>query len=170
MTLFAPEIVKILATEEYYEAIYIMPPIAAGVFFTSFANLYSNIAVYYKRSKYVMYPAIIAAGLNLFLNYIFIRLFGYMAAAYTTLFSYIVLAFLQAMWTNRGCRENKNDINMIFDNKKMMLLAIITAVITLLTIPLYSNSIVRYIILIIGIIIAFLTFRYLVKNDLLKKR
>lgn len=170
LTLFAPEIVKILATEEYYEAIYLMPPIAAGVFFTSFANLYSNIAVYYKRSKYVMYPAIIAAGLNLFLNYIFIRLFGYMAAAYTTLFSYIVLAFLQAMWTNRVCRENKNDINIIFDNKKMMLLAIITAVITLLTIPLYSNSIVRYIILIIGIIIAFLTFRYLVKNDLLKKR
>lgn len=32
LTYLAPEIVRILATEEYYEAIYIMPPIAAGVF------------------------------------------------------------------------------------------------------------------------------------------
>ena len=38
LVLIAPEIVKILATEEYYEAIYIMPPIAAGVFFTSISN------------------------------------------------------------------------------------------------------------------------------------
>lgn len=32
LTYLAPEIVRILAPEEYYEAIYIMPPIAAGVF------------------------------------------------------------------------------------------------------------------------------------------
>ena len=40
LTFLAPEIVKILATKEYYEAIYIMPPIAAGVFLTSVSNMY----------------------------------------------------------------------------------------------------------------------------------
>ena len=97
MTYMAPEIVKRYATEEYYEAIYIMPPIAAGVFFTAFANIYSDIAVYYKKTKYVMYPAIIAAVANLVLNYIFIGTFGYMAAAYTTLVSYILMALCQGL-------------------------------------------------------------------------
>lgn len=153
MTFFAPEIVKILATKEYYDAIYIMPSIAAGVFFTSYANLYSNIAVYYKKTKYVMYPAIIAAGINLILNYIFIKMFGYMAAAYTTLFSYIVLAFLQAIWSKKVCIENDNDINSIYDNKKLFILAILTTLISLCAIPLYSNIYLRYLCIVIGLVV-----------------
>lgn len=153
MTFFAPEIVKILATKEYYDAIYIMPSIAAGVFFTSYANLYSNIAVYYKKTKYVMYPAIIAAGINLILNYIFIKMFGYMAAAYTTLFSYIVLAFLQAIWSKKVCIENDNDINSIYDNKKLFILAILTTLISLCAIVLYSNIYLRYLCIVIGLVV-----------------
>lgn len=153
MTFFAPEIVKILATKEYYDAIYIMPSIAAGVFFTSYANLYSNIAVYYKKTKYVMYPAIIAAGINLILNYIFIKMFGYMAAAYTTLFSYIILAFLQAIWSKKVCIENDNDINSIYDNKKLFILAILTTLISLCAIPLYSNIYLRYLCIVIGLVV-----------------
>lgn len=148
LTYFAPEIMRILATEEYYGAIYIMPPIAAGVFFTSYANLYSNIAVYYKRTKYVMYPSIVAAGVNLILNYIFIKIFGYMAAAYTTLFSYIILAILQAMWSKKVCKDNNNPIENIFDNKKMLLLAFITTTASMFGILLYSNSVIRYIVIV----------------------
>ena len=48
LTMMAPEIVRILATNEYYEAIYIMPPIAAGVFLTSVSNMYSNVLIYLK--------------------------------------------------------------------------------------------------------------------------
>lgn len=149
----APEIVKILATEEYYEAIYIMPPIAAGVFYTSLANLYSNIAVYYKKTKYVMYPAVVAAILNLILNYIFIQFFGYMAAAYTTLVSYIILAFLQVMWGKKICKDNNNDINKIYDNKKLATISIITTLCSLFGILLYSNTVIRYLVIIIGFIL-----------------
>lgn len=170
LTFFAPEIVSILATEEYLEAIYIMPAIAAGVFFTSYANLYSNIAVYYKKTKYVMYPAIIAAGINLILNYIFIRLFGYMAAAYTTLFSYIVLASLQAMWSKKVCKENNNVISNIYDNKKLFILAIVTTVISLFTIPLYSNTIIRYLFIVTGIIVAVIIINKISKSEMIKNK
>ena len=54
LTFLAPEIVRIMATDEYYEAIYIMPPISAAIFFISVADLYSNILIYYKKTKYVM--------------------------------------------------------------------------------------------------------------------
>lgn len=120
MTYMAPEIVRILATEEYYEAIYIMPPIAAGVFFTAFANIYSDTAVYYKKTKYVMYPAIVAAVMNLILNYIFIGMFGYMAAAYTTLFSYIVMALCQGLWARKLCKENGVVGNSVFEDCKLV--------------------------------------------------
>ena len=169
LTFFAPEIVKILATKEYYEAIYIMPSIAAGVFFTSYANLYSNIAVYYKESKYVMYPAIVAAILNLVLNFVFIKMFGYMAAAYTTLFSYIILAILQVIWSAKVCKENNNDINNIYDNRRMLLLAIVTTVVSLMAIPLYSNTFVRYLFIAIGIVVASIIVRRLLKSEMLNK-
>ena len=55
LTFLAPEIVRILATKEYYEAIYIMPPIAAGVFLTSVSNMYSNLLIYHKKTNYIMY-------------------------------------------------------------------------------------------------------------------
>lgn len=144
LTCFAPEIVRILATEEYYEAIYIMPPIAAGVFFTSYANLYSNIAIYYKKTKYVMYPAIVAACINLGLNYICIKAFGYMAAAYTTLVSYIVLVALQVFWSKKVCDENNNPISSVFDSRFMFMLAVITTIASFFGLLLYSNTIIRY--------------------------
>lgn len=169
LTYFAPEIVRILATEEYFEAIYIMPPIATGVFFTSYANLYSNVAVYYKRTKYVMYPAIIAACMNLLLNYIFINMFGYMAAAYTTMLSYIVLAALQGMWSKKVCEENENPISGIFDNKFMLLLAVIISIVSLLAIPLYSNTIARYSIIILGIIIVLLVSKKVLNSGVIRK-
>ena len=156
MTFLAPEIVKILATREYYEAIYIMPPIAAGVFFTSFANLYSDIAVYYKKTKYVMYPAIIAAVSNLVLNYIFINLYGYMAAAYTTLFSYILFALFQGIWARKICKEHGIKTGTIYNDKFMIMLAIITTAISLIGILFYRHTFLRYCaIVILGVIIVF---------------
>lgn len=155
LTYLAPEIVKILATKEYYEAIYIMPPIAAGIFFTSYANLYSNIAVYYKQTKYVMYPTIIAAIINILLNYYCIKAYGYKAAAYTTLVSYIVLATLQTFWSAKVCEKNNNPINDIFDNKRLFLLAVVTTLATLLGIPLYSNTITRYVAIAISVVFIF---------------
>ena len=149
LTYLAPEIVRILAPEEYYEAIYIMPPIAAGVFFTAFANFYSDIAVYYKRTQYVMYPALIAALVNLVLNYIFIKSYGYMAAAYTTLFSYILMAILQGFWARKLCKANGIKDSSVFEDKKLILLACITTILCLLGIILYSFYIIRYLIIVL---------------------
>lgn len=170
LTYFAPEIVQILATEEYYEAIYIMPPIAVGVFFTSYANLYSNIAVYYKKTKFVMYPAIVAACVNLGLNYVCIKAFGYMAAAYTTLVSYIVLALLQVLWSKKVCEKNNNPIGGIFDNKMMFILAIVTIIASLISILLYSNTMLRYIVIAAGVGVVCCLAKKILNSGLLKKR
>ena len=168
MTFLAPEIVRILATEEYYEAIYIMPPIAAGVFFTSFANLYSDIAVYYKKTKYVMYPAIIAAVSNLILNYIFIKIYGYMAAAYTTLFSYILFALFQGVWAKKICKEYGIESGTIYNDRYMIALAVITTLISLSGILFYDNTILRYGVVILLAVVCAVIGKKVIKNKRVK--
>ena len=142
-TYLAPEIVAILATEEYYEAIYIMPPIAAGVFLTCLTNLYSDIPVYFKKTKYVMYPAAVAAVLNLILNYIFIGIYGYMAAAYTTMASYVVWVILQVFWANL-IEKQQGITDGVFNNKNFLAISILTMALCMVGIPLYKFTIVRY--------------------------
>ena len=130
MVFLAPEIVRILATSEYYEGIYIMPPIAVGVFLTSAANLYSNILLYLKSSKYIMYASLVAAMLNIVLNFFFIGEFGYTAAAYTTMISYMVMLLLLYLLANKlFVKETGISLNEVYDNKKILLLLIVEAMI-----------------------------------------
>lgn len=88
--LFGPELIKIFATEEYYQAIWIIPPVAMSVFFNSIYSVFVNIEFYYEKTKYVMYVTVVLAGLNIVLNYIGIKIFGYVAAGYTTFLCYLL--------------------------------------------------------------------------------
>lgn len=142
MTAAAPEIVRILATEEYYEAIYIMPPIAAGVFLTSVTNLYSNILIYHKKTKYIMVSTMTAACVNVVLNYWGIRWFGYTAAAYTTLIAYVVHALIQGMMAIRIHKQITGGV--IYDTTVIFGLGVVTILLCLLCLPLYRYSLLRY--------------------------
>lgn len=88
---FAPEIISIFAEPGYRDAIYVVPPIAASVFFIFVYSLYSNIEYYYKKTGFIACATCISSCMNLLLNYIFIRHFGYYAAGYTTLACYMIL-------------------------------------------------------------------------------
>ncbi|MDD4371676.1 MAG: oligosaccharide flippase family protein [Anaerostipes sp.] len=152
LTYLAPEIVRILATKEYYEAIYIMPPIAAGVFLTSVSNMYSNLLIYYKSTKYIMYSSATAAIINVVLNLIFINIFGYIAAAYTTLFAYIVLAILQAFFARKVHLKNSGDRS-VYNDKAVFVMVIITIALSLFGLILYHFTILRYFIVCLGSIL-----------------
>jgi O-antigen/teichoic acid export membrane protein len=164
LTFLAPEIVRILATEEYFEAIYIMPPISAGIFFTSVAHMYSNILVYYKKTKYVMYGSLIAAVLNIILNAIFIPIYGYMAAAYTTLFGYIVMALIEALWAIKLHREESGTKESVYDDRKILILSVITTVLALTGLIWYQNTVLRYIVTAVGIAISALFVRKMLRD------
>lgn len=146
LVLIAPEIVKILATEEYYEAIYIMPPIAAGVFLTAVSNMYSNVLLYLKSSKYIMYASAVAAAMNVLLNYVFIKLYGYMAAAYTTMVCYMIMTVLLAFWANNKFSKKGDSLGRVYYNKRILLLCIFVTAILLSGMLLYHFSILRYLI------------------------
>lgn len=150
ITSFAPELISILATEEYYDAIYLVPPIAAGIYFTALYNIFANVLLFYKKSSYIMYMTIISAICNLILNWIFIPRYGYVAAAYTTLITYVLLALMQFKAMEKSRKGKK-----LFNGKNLTMISIFTTIIILLINLLYLNTIVRYLVMfiIIGIMI-----------------
>lgn len=145
LTVMAPEIVAILATEEYYEAIYIMPPICAGVFLISLSNMYTNVLIYHKKTNFIMISSMVAAGVNVILNFIGIRMFGYMAAAYTTLIAYIILAIMQGIVSSRVHKRVVGDKKAeVYNTKYVYFLAAGTIVVCTMCISLYRYTLIRY--------------------------
>lgn len=161
----APEIVRILATEEYYKGIYIMPPVAGGVYFIAVSNFYSDILVYLKRTKLIMVSSAIAATLNVILNYIMIETYGYMAAAYTTLLSYVVMAVLLSIWANREFKKHITEVDFVYDNKIILAMSIVTLVISLFAISVYDYGIVRYTVAAVFLILTVLYGIYYLKES-----
>lgn len=86
----APEIIAVLASKKYSESIYVIPPVAASMFFIFLYNMLSILEFYHEKTKPVMVCSMFSAGFNLILNMIFIPQYGYIAAAYTTLVCYVL--------------------------------------------------------------------------------
>lgn len=102
----APELVKILGAREYWDAMYSVIPIVIGGYFMFLYTLPSSVEYYYAKTKFIAIGTGMAALINIVLNVIFIRQFGYLAAAYTTLVTYLlyfVLHYLIAWNIQKMC-------------------------------------------------------------------
>ena len=90
-SLAAPEIIRVLATEEYLAGVYVVPPVAAGIFIHAMYDTFAAVSFFHKKSTRIMTATVTAAAVNLVGNYLGIKAFGYIAAGYTTLLSNLVL-------------------------------------------------------------------------------
>lgn len=158
--LLGPELLKIAASKEYYEAIWDMPAIMIGCFFIFVYTLFLNIEIYYEKRHYASIASFIAAGLNVLLNYFCIKKFGYLAAGYTTMISYLIMAVLHYVFYKRTTNENKESV---FDSKLIMLISVVLIALGLLCLVLYRFTIIRYM-----IIIFIIVFSAVFRNRILK--
>lgn len=150
--LLAPEVVWIMADKDYYQAIYVIPPIIGGVFFQIQYYIYANILYYYKKTKYVMYSSLVATILNILLNYIFIKMYGYMAAGYTTLVSYFVKSIMDYLALRKEVKTE------VYNMKHIGILSLSVILIALFSSVTYSIPLIRYS-LIALIVVAIFMFR-----------
>lgn len=153
VTMISPEIIWILGSDKYMEAKWIIPIVALSVYFTFCYNLYSNIEFYYGETKFVMLASTTGAVLNIILNAIFIPIFGYMAAGYTTLVCYIFFAFMHYMFTRRVCKKYLEGES-VYDISKMLLVSVVLCLGTAICMVLYKFSWLRYLVCVAGAIIA----------------
>ena len=153
LILLAPEVVRIFAPAEYYDAIWIVPPVAMSVFFMYAYNLFAKYAFYYEKTKIIMVTSVFGALLNILLNYIFIGLFGYIAAGYTTLACYIVFTlghfFIMRLVCNKYC-DGLNPYN----TKILVLITFAFVGLSFACLAMYRIPLLRYSTLLIVVVLA----------------
>ena len=151
----APELIMILAPKEYYEAIWVIPPLAASVVVMFFYQYFVNVEFYFEESRLTALASIGAAVLNISLNYILIPIYGYIAAGYTTLISYLIFGFAHYFFMRQVCRKHDIPDN-IFNIRHMILILLgFFGAAAVLTIG-YSFSFIRYLAIIVFAIVIFL--------------
>lgn len=158
----APEAIWILGGENYLSGVYCLPPIVLGVLCQYVYTHYVNIELHLKKTKYVSMGTISAAALNIILNAIFIPKFGYTAAAYTTMFSYLCLLFVHYFITRKVLKVN------LYQNIFMFASVLVTGGISVVLVLTYNYTLVRYALIAIGFVIFLWVFRDFIKGYLQK--
>ena len=108
------------------------------------------IELFYKKTTFATVASTIAAVSNIILNYIFIKLFGFVAAGYTTMVCYALLALLHYI----NVKNKKYDD--AIDNKKILAISIVVIVVSILISILYSHRLLRYSFILIISLAAFI--------------
>ena len=86
----APDLIQIMSDEEYWAAKDVVTVLLWGNYFSFLYLGIVHYEYYYNKTYLVLVGTVLSAILNVVLNYYTIPLYGYMAAAYTTLASYIL--------------------------------------------------------------------------------
>ena len=154
IALLAPEIM-LIGTAEYEEAVYVIPVVTLGVFFTFIYDLYASIEFYYGSTKYVMYASVTGAVLNIILNAIFLPVFGYIAAAYTTLICYIIFMLMHYLFARKVIKE-QNISTQIYNNKMIFLFSAVITIVGLGCMATYLFLPVRILLIAAVLIAAFI--------------
>ncbi|MCU0664489.1 MAG: oligosaccharide flippase family protein [Myxococcota bacterium] len=90
MVLLSEEVILVLADEEFHGALPLIPVIVFGYAAMFLYTIYSNYSFYSNRTGYISLATFIAASTNVGLNYWAIPIWGYQAAAWTTLASFFM--------------------------------------------------------------------------------
>lgn len=144
--LMTPELLWIMGGKSYLEAKYVMPPVALGCVCQFIYTMYVNIEQFEKKTVGMAFATIFAALSNFILNSIFIPQIGYIAAAYTTLISFLILLFIHMLLVK------KIGLSCVYSTKNIIgILCIMTGYVVLLHL-LYAKNFLRYVLIILYII------------------
>ena len=148
LMLVSPELILIMGGKSYIQSKYVVVPIVLSVYFAFMYTLPSGIEYYYKKTKIIALGTMLAAILNVILNSKFIPRYGYVAAAYTTVFCYLFYYILHLIISK------KIHGSMIYDLRSILGSPIFMVCFTMFCVYYVDNMVIRWGILII--IIAFI--------------
>ena len=168
--LFSREIVLIFGGKKYIESVDVIVPICIGIFFNYTFQLFARVQEYYERKLTVVIPSILCAILNLILNYIFINLCGYQAAAYTTFICYAIFCCIHYLFYKKVCREILNNQD-LYDIKGILLISSVIIICGLIIMMINHIIWIKYAIIIVLVIIMVIKRTWIINNmrELLKK-
>lgn len=156
LILCAPEVIRIMADEEYYAARWVVPPVAASVFFLFLTQLFINIEFFFEEKSMLVAGSILSALVNIGLNALFIPKFGFVAAGYTTLFSYLLFALCNYVCAIRVLKKHwpEKKISQIYNIKLLFLMSAVFLILMVGCTLLYDYMVIRYGIVAIVLVLA----------------
>ncbi len=169
LLLFVPEVVVILAPKKYYEAIYVVPPVACSVFFIFLYNIFAIPQMYFERQKFMSLTSTATAVLNVILNYIFIKMFGYIAAGYTTVACYMFYSIGHYIINQKVCKDRLEG-NELYDQKSILLISTFVLFCSVVFNFLYGSTAIRYVLLVmVGVVAVIFRKKIMSVMSLVKK-
>lgn len=138
-----PEALMVLGTKAYYAGKWIIYPVVIGTMFQFFYQNIACVEIYHKKTQLIAIGSVGAALVNFVLNIIFIPRFGFLAAGYTTMISYLILFLYHYACAQRITGQK------IFCKKDFTFGSIFVICIGAILLFFYNVWYIRYIILII---------------------
>lgn len=154
MTVFAPDLVAILATDSYQQAIWIIPPVSSSVFFVFVYMLFANVEMFFDENRGISVISIVCTLVNILLNALAIPRFGYLAAGWTTLISYVLLALGHYLLMRHACRKHGAHAP-IFPMKLLVTVCIAHIAVSCGIMGLYTLGPVRYLVVALEAVLIF---------------
>lgn len=101
IVMIAPELVYFMGGKGYEEARWLMGSMLSAAVFQFIMLSFVSVEKFYKKTVYSGQAGMLVALLNIALNYICIKRFGYQAAAYTTAISYFAAILLHYFYAKK---------------------------------------------------------------------
>jgi len=95
--LFSKEPVEFLSDPQYHVALSILPIVMVGYVFDALSKVYLRSIGYTNKMMYVAFVGVFAVFANFVLNIIYLPRYGYVAGAYVTVFSFILITVLSLL-------------------------------------------------------------------------
>ncbi len=167
----SPEIILIMAGSAYAEAIWVVPPVAMSILLLFYSQLFINVEFYYEEKTMLVWGSIGAAVLNIVLNALLIPAFGFVAAGYTTLLSYVVFAVTN-YYTMKIVLRKREVVNNFFDLPTLLGIFVGFAALSFAAMALYQLWIIRYAIVVLVLLVMGINYKKViefVKSVLIRK-
>ncbi|MCA9765813.1 MAG: oligosaccharide flippase family protein [Carnobacterium sp.] len=132
------DIAKLMAPPEYLVGIPLIIPILLGYYFQFLYSLPVNIEFFEKKTSYIAIGTIASAMINMILNIIFIPIYGYIAAGYTTVIAYFFLFIFHYLLAKKIIGRQ------LFDTKMIVAVTTVIVIISFFLFFLTDYIILRY--------------------------
>ncbi len=139
----APELIYIMGSGKYGEAVWVVPPITVSVLLLMYVQYFVNVQFYYEAKTMLVWGSIGAAVINVILNSLLIPHFGFVAAGYTTMVSYMAFAVAN-YFTYRWVIKKYQQPDDAYDIKALCLILLVFCTLAAIATALYNQPLIRY--------------------------
>lgn len=155
ISIFSDEFIRIFGTENYSPAKFFIPLIIIAYIFSAKRNVASTGLFLSGKTSYIALITLAAGILNIVLNIIFIPIYGFIAAAYTTVISFIIFYFLTKILADRFYK-------IAFETKKITILFLVAILLFVLheAIPVVNYPISLFLKLILIAVFPFILYPF----------